>query len=156
MRLCLALACAIFGVASLGGLVFAGSITEGTSAVSGARPKQPLRAYARQNSDARKAADSENLLRLELGYVYDIIVPRGSTLSVTVQDASGKTVGECEMKTAADAPPYVMDVPLNVSAVYPLTIHATLQSSLGHKFSDTQQIARAQATAADFVAIDMK
>jgi hypothetical protein len=95
-------------------------------------------------------------LHLELGYIEDIIVPRGSKLSVKVEDAVGKTIGEREAKTELDSPPYVMDIPLKTSTNLPLTVHASLVSVLGHEFSQTRQIDGAEIARADSVAIDMR
>lgn len=99
---------------------------------------------------------SHELLHLELGYIESIIVPRGSRLNVRVQDAVGKTVGEREIKTEIDAPPYRMDVPLKSAANLPLTVHASLVSVLGHEFSQTQQVGAAQIARAELVGIDMR
>jgi hypothetical protein len=98
----------------------------------------------------------QKLLHLELGYIESIIVPRGSRLNVRVQDAVGKTVGEREVKTEIDAPPYRMDVPLKSAANLPLTVHATLVSVLGHEFFQTQQVGAAQIARAELVGIDMR
>jgi hypothetical protein len=105
---------------------------------------------------ARDRSNGRQLLYLELGYIYEIVVPRGSELKVTVEDAAGKMVGEREMKTELDSPPYLIEVPLKPSPAYPITVHATLKSVLGHEFSETRQIGGAQVASADFVPIEMK
>jgi hypothetical protein len=111
--------------------------------------------YAESEPTGKNSEGSRALLHLELGYIEDIVVPRGSKLSVKVEDATGETVGEREAKTEFDSPPYLMDLPLKASANLPLTIHANLVSVLGHEFSQTRQIDRAEVVRAS-VAIDMK
>lgn len=122
-------------------------------------PRMALRAQAEEldgkSSEMARGASPE-LLHLELGYIQSIIVPRGSRLNVRVQDSVGKTVGEREIKTEMDSPPYLMDVPLKSASNLPLTVHASLVSVLGHEFSQTQQVAGSQITRAELVGIDMR
>jgi hypothetical protein len=112
--------------------------------------------YAESEPTGKTWEGPQALLHLELGYIEDIIVPRGSKLSVKVDDAAGKTIGEREAKTELDSPPYLMDIPLKTSANLPLTVHASLVSVLGHEFSQTRQIDRAEIARAESVAIDMR
>ena len=145
---CIAFAMGIFAAGSFGVLTALKATSAGLNDGIGAKRQ------VAQNPKAT-ARYPQDLLHLELGYVYPTVVPRGSKLTVTVQDAAGHMVGQREIKTEHDAPPYLMEVPLE-RAVYPLTVHARLNSILGDEYSETRQIAGAQVASADFVAIEMK
>lgn len=95
-------------------------------------------------------------LQLELSYIYDVVIPRGSELNVTVKDAVGKAVLDRNIKIAREVPPYFLEVPIDESLAYPLTVHAALHSSLGHQFSQSAQIDQSQVEKAEPVAIEMK
>jgi hypothetical protein len=95
-------------------------------------------------------------LQLELSYIYEIIIPRGSELKVTIKDAVGKAVLDRKIKIAREFPPYFLEVPIDESLAYPLTVHANLRSSLGHEFSQTAQVDQSQVKKAEPVPIEMK
>jgi hypothetical protein len=91
--------------------------------------------------------ESANKVTFELTYAQRVLVPRGSSVEVVVTDASRKAVARCKVKTAKDAPPYKVVVPIGAAAVFPLQVEASLKSSIGQKFSNRIQLAEAVESA---------
>jgi hypothetical protein len=95
-----------------------------------------------------KAKTPAQNLTLELTYSQRVLVPRGSLLAVQVSDAKSQPVFTRNIKTKTDAPPYTVVVPVKGSAVFPLTVKASLQSPVGHKFSRTVELAKSEQPSA--------
>src|ERR1700730_7133524 len=102
MRLGLAVASIAFGLGLCGGYALDEFLQQRTISIA---------TDATASAADRRFANAGQLLNLELGYVYEVVVPRGSDLKVTVVDAAGKMIGGREMKTELDSPPYLMQIP---------------------------------------------
>ncbi|QIE45644.1 hypothetical protein G5B38_08955 [Pseudohalocynthiibacter aestuariivivens] len=71
-------------------------------------------------------------LTLNVLYYVRIMVPVGSELTVRANSAAGGAPSIKTIKTKG-GPPYAMEIPVSAGAdAYPMTIDATLNSSIGH------------------------
>jgi uncharacterized lipoprotein YbaY len=105
-------------------------------------------------SDVHSLSRTAKSLKLELTYSQRILVPRGSDLTIKIQDATGKRIFAQAVKTTEDAPPYFVTVAMKTPVAYPLTIDANLASKLGHQFNEN--ITLAESDVHEVIQIQMK
>jgi len=83
-------------------------------------------------------------------YLERILVPSGSDLTVRAQGPSGPPV-QASIQTSS-TPPYEISVPVRVdAAAYPMTVTATLTSTIGHVLSGSVTLAEKLAGAVEIV-----
>ena len=76
-------------------------------------------------------------LALNVLYYVRIMVPAGSDLTVRADGAGGAAPSVTSIKTKG-GPPYAMSIPISAAAdAYPMTIDATLNSTIGHVLTGT-------------------
>jgi uncharacterized lipoprotein YbaY len=88
------------------------------------------------------------VITVELDYAQRVLVPRGSKIKVVVRDAQERPIFSNNIKTMTDAPPYTLEIPFETSALFPLQVYASLESVIGHKFSQRfllQRVSKADA-----------
>jgi hypothetical protein len=91
---------------------------------------------------AKPAANSLTELNLSLSYNERVLVPGGSALDVQVFDHGGKRIYATHSATPQQFPPYLVRVPIKSEDAFPVKVAAALTSVIGHRFSETVEIAQ--------------
>ncbi len=92
-------------------------------------------------------------LALNVVYYVRLLVPVGSELTVRAGSAAGGAPSSKSIKTTG-GPPYEMKIPVSAAAdAYPMTIDATLNSSIGHVLTGTVTLAEKPSKPVEIVLV---
>lgn len=99
------------------------------------------------------ALPAQQDLALSVVYYVRLMVPAGSELTVRADSAAGGAPSIKSIKTTGGLP-YEMAIPVSAAAdAYPMTIDATLNSSIGHVLTGSVTLAEKPSTPVEIVLV---